>query len=301
VSGTALLIGSVIGILLRAWLGQVQFRGRRLVAILVATLRPYPVFTMNSTGLFLLAVVFFLTAVISVVTGGTSLITVPVMMQFGIDPHVSVATNMLALIFLSLGGTLPFLKSQFLPRKRLPALIGLTLAGSTLGAFLLVIVPSKAMPLVIATAMIGVAVFSLVKPKAGLSKATDEPPTGLPAMGYVATFILGIYGGFFSGGYVALLTAAFVALFQMSFVEAVAVTKVLNFFSSLVATAIFAGQGLIDWNLGIVLSAMAFAGGLVGAALAQKISNVWLRRIFLTAVIVLAGKTLLYDVVWTAF
>jgi uncharacterized membrane protein YfcA len=256
---------------------------------------------MKTAAVVCLIAVFFLTAVISVVTGGTSLITVPVMMQLGIDPHASVATNMLALIFLSLGGTLPFLKSRSFPRKRLPALIGLTLVASTLGAFLLLVVPSKAMPLVIATAMIGVAVFSLMKPEAGLSPATDEPSRRSEAAGYVATFVLGIYGGFFSGGYVILLTAAYVALFRMSFVEAVAVTKVLNFFSSLVAAAVYAGQGLIDWNLGVILSAAAFAGGLVGAVLAQRISNVWLRRVFLAAVVALAVKALLYDVVWTAF
>jgi uncharacterized protein len=62
---------------------------------------------MTPTTLICLGLVFFVTAVISVVTGGTSLITVHVMMQFGIDPHVSVATNMLALTFLSLGGDAP--------------------------------------------------------------------------------------------------------------------------------------------------------------------------------------------------
>jgi hypothetical protein len=50
---------------------------------------------------------FLLTAVISVVTGGTSLSTVPVMMQCGFEPHVAVATNTLALVFLSLGGRYP--------------------------------------------------------------------------------------------------------------------------------------------------------------------------------------------------
>jgi uncharacterized membrane protein YfcA len=204
---------------------------------------------------------------------------------------------MLALIFLSLGGTLPFLKSQSLPRKRLPALTGLTLVASALGALLLLVVPSKAMPLVIATAMIVVAVFSLMKPEAGLSGATDKPSRRLEAAGYVATFVLGIYGGFFSGGYVILLTAAYVAFFRMTFVEAVAITKVLNCFSSFVAAAVFAAQGLIDWNLGVILSAAAFAGGLVGATLAQRIGNVWLRRVFLAAVIALAVKTLLLDVV----
>jgi uncharacterized protein len=93
-------------------------------------------------GWICLGTVFFFTAGISVVTGGTSLITVPVMMQLGIDPHVAVATNMLALIFLSLGGTVPFLKGKALPRRRLPALVGLPLAGSTLGAFLLLAVLS---------------------------------------------------------------------------------------------------------------------------------------------------------------
>jgi uncharacterized membrane protein YfcA len=43
-----------------------------------------------------------------VVTGSTSLITGPVLIAFGIEPHVAVATNMLALVFMSAGGSLPF-------------------------------------------------------------------------------------------------------------------------------------------------------------------------------------------------
>ena len=59
---------------------------------------------MSTLGFVCLVGVFRFTAFISVVTGGTSLITVPAMMQLGIEPHVAVATNMLSLIFLSLGG-----------------------------------------------------------------------------------------------------------------------------------------------------------------------------------------------------
>jgi uncharacterized membrane protein YfcA len=63
---------------------------------------------MTTAELIALGIVFFATAVSSVVTGGTSLLTVPAMMQFGIDPRVAVATNLFALIFLRLGGALPF-------------------------------------------------------------------------------------------------------------------------------------------------------------------------------------------------
>ena len=173
---------------------------------------------------------------------GTSLITVPVMMQCGMDPHVAVATNMLALVFLSLGGTVPFIKGQAISRKRLPALTGLTLVGSTLGAFLLLAVPSRNMPIVVAAAMLVVLLFSLVKRDMGVSKAPDSSSRSLEIAGYIATFALGVYGGFFSGGYVALLTVAYVFFFRMTFTEAVAVTKVLNLFSSLIATASSLGR-----------------------------------------------------------
>jgi uncharacterized protein len=192
---------------------------------------------MTALNLIYLIGVFFFTAFISVVTGGTSLITMPVMMQLGIEPHVAVATNMLTLISLSLGGTVAFLKGQIIPRKRLPALIGLTLIGSILGALLLLAVPAKAMPFVVALAMIVVAVFSLTAGNAGVLPYVGNSARASQVAGYGLTFILGVYGGFFSGGYVALLTAAFIAYFGMTFLEAIAVTKLLNLCSSIRACA----------------------------------------------------------------
>lgn len=46
---------------------------------------------------------------------------------------------MLALVFLSLGGTVTFLGSGVLPRRRLAGLLALTMAGSVLRALLLVV------------------------------------------------------------------------------------------------------------------------------------------------------------------
>ena len=106
-----------------------------------------------------LAVIFFLTSIISVVTGSTSLITVPAMLQFHIEPRSAVATNMLALTLMSVGGSLSFHGSNVIDRRRSGLLILLTLAGSILGALLLLVIPSKALPAIIAVFMIGVALF----------------------------------------------------------------------------------------------------------------------------------------------
>jgi len=151
------------------------------------------------------------------------------------------------------------------------------------------------MPLIISVLMIAVALFSVVKREAGITPAERQGSRGAEVAGYVATFFLGIYGGFFSGGYVTLLTAAFVALFGMTFVQAVATTKLVNAFSSLVATLIFIWRGLVDYRLGILLGIIMFVGAFIGGHITVRLSNLWLRRIFLAAVVALALKTLFYD------
>jgi uncharacterized protein len=111
-------------------------------------------------------------------------------------------------------------------------------------------------------------------------------------VGYVATFILAVYGGFFSGGYVTMLTAVFVFLFGLTFLQSVATTKVINIFSSVLATVIFASQGIVDYTLGIILGVTMFLGALIGGFVTTRISVVLLRRIFLVAVLGLAAKML---------
>lgn len=109
---------------------------------------------MPTGKLLVLVAIFFLTSVISVVTGSTSLITVPVMIALGIEAHGAVATNMLALTFMSLGGSFSFMWKGVLSRSRLLPSIVLTILGSGLGAFLLLTVSLKALQIVIAAAMI---------------------------------------------------------------------------------------------------------------------------------------------------
>jgi uncharacterized protein len=162
---------------------------------------------MNGVHLLSLIAIFFATSAVSVITGSTSIITVPSMFQFGIDSRAAVATNMFALTLMSLGGTLPFLLPPVVNRRRLPSFILLTLLGSAAGAFLLLVISSRAIPLIVSTAIIGVSLFSVLYRRSGIATPSGPPSRGLEIAGYAATFILGIYGGLFSGGYVTILTA----------------------------------------------------------------------------------------------
>ncbi|GMA17803.1 sulfite exporter TauE/SafE family protein (plasmid) [Deinococcus metallilatus] len=255
---------------------------------------------MTPLDLLALSLIFFLTSVISVVTGATSLITVPALLAFGVPTTTALGTNMLALTALSVGATLPFLRGDALDRPRLPALVVLTLVGSVVGALLVFAVPADVLPLIIACALLAVAGVVL--------RPTPVPPSTVPTpsrtgrlLGYTLTLLLAVYGGFFSGGYVTLLTAAWVATFRMPFLRAVATTKVVNVASSLVASLIFAWRGVIDWPLGVLLGAVMAVGAGLGARWTLRLSEVGLRRLFVGVVLLLAVKTLVFEVPWSRF
>ena len=244
-------------------------------------------------ALIILIVVFFLTSVIGVVTGSNSLIAVPVMFQLGIDPKVAVATNMFGLVFMSIGGTIPFVRQRKIEYDKLSPFVLITVISSTLGALLVGVLTSDSLKLIVSAAMIFVALFTLARHKTGVSDEVTPGKLAVPIT-YVLTFILGIYGGLFSGGYVTMLTAVLVGIYGMRYGEAVASTKLINVFSSLIATIVFMWQGLVDYKLGLIIGAAMFVGAYVGAHYATKLNDVWLRRIFLTTVLLLAAKTL-YD------
>ena len=143
--------------------------------------------------------------------------------------------------------------------------------------------------------MIAVAIFSTAYRKHGVPTSSLPPSRHAEILGYAATLLLGIYGGFFSGGYVTILTAVLVSTFNTSFREAIATTKLLNVYSSAVATAIFMWRGLVDYKLGLILGLTMFVGANFGARFVIKVTDIWLRRIFLTAVWALGLKALIFD------
>ncbi|MBK8147521.1 MAG: sulfite exporter TauE/SafE family protein [Acidobacteria bacterium] len=246
---------------------------------------------MSTFELITLILLFFATSIVGVVTGSNSLVTVPVMFQFGIDPRVAVATNMFGLTFMSIGATIPFLRSGTIERKTVTPLILITVVASAIGAALVSLIAPGGLKLIVSIAMIVVTVFTLLNRNAGVKKF--EASSSRTALVYVLTFALGVYGGLYSGGYVTMLTAVFVGLFGMKFSESVAATKVINVFSSAIATAVFMWQGLVDYRLGLILGASMFAGAYIGAHTVTKMSDVWLKRIFVIVVLALALKTIL--------
>ena len=132
----------------------------------------------------------------------------------------------------------------------------------------------------------------LVKKDLGIQEGKTSKLKLLAAV--LLIFILGIYGGFFSGGYVTLLSYVLILSLGFNFLQAAFITKVFNIFSSLTACALFHHHGLINFSVGHPLGVSMYSGAFLGAKLAVAKGNLWVRNLFIVAVIVLAIKLLAF-------
>ena len=252
---------------------------------------------MPLASLVLLVLAFFATSVVGVVTGSNSLITVPLMFQFGIDEKVAVATNMFGLTFMAVGGTIPFVRQGTIRFSKLSSLAIVTVFGSAIGAALVGFISNGTIKVIVLVAMIAIVLFTLLRPNNAIdatiaNEVADRSDRKIPYGVLAGAFLLAIYGGLYSGGYVTVLTAVLIAFSGLRLTESIAATKFINVFSSGIATLVFMWQGLVDYKLGIILAIAMFLGAFIGAHFATKIGEVWLRRIFLVTVVLLAVKTI---------
>lgn len=95
-------------------------------------------------------------------------------------------------------------------------------------------------------------------------------------------FVVAVYGGYFGAGIGILMLAAlgfmgFSSIHRMNGLKAWAGTCI-----NLVAAITFAFSGVVDWSIAGAMAVGAVAGGYGGSRLAQKVSQVTVRRIIIT-------------------
>jgi len=100
-----------------------------------------------------------------------------------------------------------------------------------------------------------------------------------PRMGFlVAQFCFSIYGGYFGAGNGILMLAALgmMGLTNIHTMNGLKGWGGLNL--NIVAVVIFAFSGIVNWPVALTMAIGAAAGGMIGARLAQRVGQHWVRR-----------------------
>jgi len=226
------------------------------------------------------------------IAGGGGLITLPVLMSFGLPPQEALGTNKLQATFGSGSAAWHYAAAGTVDWRDCARGFLLSLASAAAGALAVQQMDPAFLRRVIPLLLIGVAVYFLVRPQLGETDRHSRMPRGL----FYWLFGLGIgfYDGFFGPGTGTFWTMAFVLGLGFNLTRATGYTKFMNFASNLSSLALFLAGGKVLFVAGLTMGVGQLLGARVGARMVIRKGTRFIRPIFVSVVLLLTLK-LLYD------
>lgn len=218
------------------------------------------------------------------IAGGGSLLTFPTLVWVGVDPVTASATNTVGLWPGSLGGVVGF--RRHLPDRSVIVLLTIpSLVGGIIGAVLLLRTPEDVFeglaPVLVFLATVLLALNEPLSRRIRRGSLAGERTTGFVVAAVVFQLLVGIYGGFFGAGIGIMMLAALAILGLTDIHEMNALKNLLAIAINGLAAFYFAWKGALMWTDVLLMAGASIAGGLGGAALANRLG----RRVVRQAVI----------------
>lgn len=210
---------------------------------------------------------------INTLSGNGSAITLTILMELiGLPPDVANGTNRIGVLANGIGGSTAFqragrFKQTGALKQQMWRIVTITTVGAILGVYLSLIVSNAAYKAIFRYLLIVMLLVVLVKPKRWLTISENQQPLS-PWLSVPLFFALGVYGGFIQMGMGVFFLAVMVLAAHYEIIQANVVKVLTVTLYTLLAVAIFAWRGLIDWPIGLLMAAGQLVGGFLTARFA---------------------------------
>lgn len=245
----------------------------------------------------------FLAGWVDSIVGGGGLIQLPALL-IGLPADTPVptiaGTNKVPSAMGTSVAALTYLRRIRIPWAALIPLVAFSALGSSLGAQLTHFLDRSAFTPLVLGAIVGVGWYTWRRPHLGLHHEVRH--TGWRAMAWLSAIGLavGVWDGFVGPGTGSFFLILIVAVMGFEFLTATALAKLANLTTNLAAIAVFGLSGNIWWGLGLVMGLANLTGGLLGATMALKHGNGFVRKVFLVVIVAL-GLRLSWDMIAPLF
>jgi len=249
---------------------------------------------------------------INAVVGSGTLITFPTLVALGYPPVTSTMSNAVGLVAGSMSGTWGYRRELRGQWNRLAWQLPASFVGAGLGAWLLLHLPEKVFHQVVPVLLVLALALVVVGPRiqawarrraesaervhpgnlaVGQQRPVDHVSTGRMVALVVATFAVGVYGGYFTAAQGILLVAAMGLLLPDDIQRMNAAKNLLSLVVNIVAAVAYTVVAFdrISWVAAGLIAAGSLIGGFVGAHYGRRLSPNVLR-----GVIVVVGLIGLY-------
>ncbi len=229
---------------------------------------------------------------VNALAGGGTLITFPMLTAVGIPALPANVTNTVALCPGYLGGTLAQFKDLNGQKKRLWMLIPAGIAGGIVGGLLLLNTGEKTfrelVPYLILFASIVLAAQDPMR-KWLMSRAQHSSSALVREFwAVIPAGLAAVYGGYFGAGMSVIVLAVLGLVIEDTLTRLNAVKQFLAFAVNVAAAVFFLFSDQVVWPVALIMAAGSLLGGALGGRLAGRIKPIALRRIVVTAGVIIS-------------
>ena len=226
--------------------------------------------------------------------GGAGLIQFPALIFLGLPFGVALGTHKVASVALGIGATIRHLREDRLERRLVAYILIFGLPGVIFGANIILSVPERAAEVALGALTAGLGVYSVLNPGLGqIVQHAHRDRMGL-LIGGLVLFGIGILNGSLTSGTGLFVTLWLVRWFGLDYRRAIAYTLILvGLFWNATGAITLGILTEIHWDWLPVLLAGSLIGGYLGAHLAIKSGNRWIKRGFEIVTLLIGFKLII--------
>lgn len=247
---------------------------------------------MNLIPFLIICPLTFLAGLVDSIAGGGGLISLPAFLLAGLPAHIAVGTNKLSSTIGTTVSTARYCKNGYFDKKIVIPSIICALAGSSIGARLLLITSDAILKKMMIILLPVVAVLVLTNKKEAAFD-TDFPEKKRLIIVCCSAFLIGTYDGFYGPGTGTFL---FLALTRFAHIDARTASgnvKLINISSNLAALLAFLVNGNVNVIYGLSGALFCLCGHWVGSGLVIKNGIKIIRPIIIIVLILLFIKLII--------
>jgi hypothetical protein len=228
---------------------------------------------------------------IDAVVGGGGLLQLPALLLVpGLSPVQALGTNKLASICGTTTSAVTYYRRARPDLRTALPMAAVALVSSFGGASIASLLPAGVFKPVIVLALVGIAVFTLLRPSLGEVTALRHTGRAHHVVAVAVGAGIGFYDGILGPGTGTFLVIATVTLLGYDFLAASAKAKIVNCATNLGALLFFLPHGSVYWGLGLLLGVANMTGGYLGSRAATARGSRFIRIAFLVVVTALIAR-----------